>query len=103
MRRCQLTKPSDHEVEDYRRRLGDAILSARKRRRLTQKSAADAAGVTRQFFGLLERGGINVSLETLLRICSVLETTPALLFREVEQNGRSASEFEGTQEPSVGD
>lgn len=84
----QLNTGIEQDAQDYRRRLGDVIWNMRTKRGLTQKGAAEAAGVTRQFYGLLERGEINVSLDTLIEICSVLSTTPAQLFSEVEREGR---------------
>jgi antitoxin HicB len=54
-------------------RVALAILSARKRRGLTQQQAADALGISQQAYQRLETPGrSNPTLRTLARISAVL-------------------------------
>jgi transcriptional regulator with XRE-family HTH domain len=44
---------------------------------MSQKAVAEGAGVSSHYLGLLERGQVNVSLDTLLQICEALSVTPS--------------------------
>lgn len=69
-----------HQGRTYRRvvpdldvRIALAILSARKRRGLTQQEVADALGISQQAYRRLEMPGMsNPTLRTLARISTVL-------------------------------
>jgi antitoxin HicB len=62
-----------HIVPELDVRIALAILSARKRRRLTQQQAADALGISQQAYRKLEiPGKSNPTLKTLARISVVL-------------------------------
>lgn len=59
-----------------KREIGNKLLEARKRAGLTQAELAERAGLADRTYADIERGGVNMRLETLLRICQVLHITP---------------------------
>ena len=62
-------------VTDFRA-IGNALLSFRKKAGLTQAEAAEAAGLSDRTYADIERGTVNMRLETLLRICQAMHITP---------------------------
>lgn len=56
--------------------VGNALLSFRKRAGMTQAEVAEAAGLSDRTYADIERGTVNMRLETLLRICQALHLTP---------------------------
>lgn len=58
------------------RAIGNNLLEYRKRAGLTQYEAAEAAGVSGRTYADIERGTVNMRVETLLRICEALRITP---------------------------
>jgi transcriptional regulator with XRE-family HTH domain len=55
--------------------LARAIRAARAERGYSQESFAASAGIDRSYYGAVERGEFNVSLDTIVRIASSLGTT----------------------------
>lgn len=58
------------------RQIGNKLYSFRKRSGLTQAEVADAAGLSDRTYADIERGTVNMRIETILRICNVLHITP---------------------------
>ena len=56
--------------------IGNKLLVVRKRRGLTQAEVAEAAGLSDRTYADIERGTVNMRIETLLRICRALRITP---------------------------
>lgn len=56
--------------------IGNKLLSIRKRCGLTQAEVAEAAGLSDRTYADIERGTVNMRIETILRICNVLHITP---------------------------
>lgn len=56
--------------------IGNRLLAIRKRSGLTQAEVAEAAGLSDRTYADIERGQVNMRIETLLRICNVLHVTP---------------------------
>ena len=56
--------------------IGNKLLSFRKRMGLTQSEVAEAAGLSDRTYADIERGTVNMRVETILRICSALHITP---------------------------
>ena len=56
--------------------IGNKLLAVRKRNGLTQAEVAEAAGLSDRTYADIERGSVNMRLETILRICEVLHITP---------------------------
>lgn len=62
--------------------IGNKLHDIRKRMGLTQAEVAEAAGLADRTYADIERGGVNMRLETLLRICNVLHITPDEILTE---------------------
>ena len=56
--------------------LGRRIRHYRKHRGLTQERLAELAEISPSFMGHIERGSRKASLETIVRLCHVLQVTP---------------------------
>lgn len=56
--------------------IGNKLLQFRKRIHLTQIEVAEMAGLSDRTYADIERGNVNMRLDTLLRICNVLHITP---------------------------
>ena len=68
------------------REVGNRMYAARKRIGLTQAEVAESAGLSDRGYADIERGKVNVRLNTLLRICLAVHVTPnELLVREPEK------------------
>ena len=65
--------------------IGNRLLSIRKRMGLTQAEVAEAAGMSDRTYADIERGTVNMRLETFLRICKVLHTNPDTILTEQDQ------------------
>lgn len=66
-------------MEQLARALGANIRAQRKARRLSQDALALACSIDRSYMGRIERGEVNVTVEKLYRIASVLTCEPAEL------------------------
>lgn len=56
--------------------IGNKLLTIRKRMGMTQAEVAEAAGLSDRTYADIERGTVNMRIETILRICNVLHITP---------------------------
>ena len=56
--------------------IGNKLYSFRKSMGLTQSEVAEKAGISDRTYADIERGTVNMRVETLLRICNVLKITP---------------------------
>lgn len=66
-------------MREYQEIVGRKIRQARLANNLTQESAAAAMGLDRAYYGRVERGLINLSLSTLIKICDALKIRPGSL------------------------
>lgn len=57
----------------YRRIVGQKIRAYRKQAGLTQEKLAEKASLSYKYLGELERGCVNVSLDSLMRIAKALK------------------------------
>jgi transcriptional regulator with XRE-family HTH domain len=64
--------------------LGAAARAARAERGLPQESLAALAGIDRSYYGAIERGEFNVSLDTIVKIAAALEVSAASLLARAE-------------------
>lgn len=62
--------------------IGNNIRKIRKSQKMSQSQLAFEAGVTREFINKLETGKYNVSILTLEKISSILETEISNLLKE---------------------
>jgi len=60
--------------------IGNKLYSIRKRTGLTQAEVAEAAELSTRTYADIERGSVNMRIETVLRICSALHITPDEIF-----------------------
>lgn len=56
--------------------IGNKLLAIRKRSGLTQAEVAETAGLSDRTYAEIERGNVNMRIETILRICDALHITP---------------------------
>ncbi len=56
--------------------MGEKIRYYRKRKRLTQEQLAELIDMSPSFVGHIERGSRICSLDTVMRLCEVLEIMP---------------------------
>ena len=56
--------------------IGNKLFAIRKRAGMTQAEVAEAAGLSDRTYADIERGTVNMRIETVLRICNVLHITP---------------------------
>jgi len=56
--------------------IGEKLFSIRKKMGLTQAEVAEAAELSTRTYADIERGSVNMRIETVLRICNVLHITP---------------------------
>lgn len=64
------------------RTIGNRLLSIRKKLGLTQNELAEQAGLSNRTYADIERGTVNMKVETILRICSALHITPDAVLTE---------------------
>lgn len=64
------------------RAIGNKLLAIRKRLGLTQNEVAELAGLSNRTYADIERGTVNMRVETILRICSALHITPDVILTE---------------------
>ncbi len=82
-------------VFDFRE-IGNKLLAIRKRNGMTQNEVAEAAGLSARTYADIERGTVNMRIETILRICNVLCITPddILTEKKVSMAARQAELLE---------
>ena len=64
------------------RKIGNKILALRKKAGLTQAEIAEKAGLADRTYADIERGNVNMRIETLLKICDALRVTPDFILTE---------------------
>ena len=67
----------------YRRTVGQQIRSYRKEAGLTQEQLAERSSLSYKYLGEVERGIVNVSLDSLMRIAKALKLKVADLVRDI--------------------
>ncbi len=67
----------------YRRVVGEAIRSHRKRAGFTQEELAEKADLHHNFIGEVERGNMEISLGSMLKIAKALNVRVRDLVREL--------------------
>lgn len=67
----------------YRRIVGQKIRALRKQAALSQEELAEKASLSYKYLGEVERGCVNVSLDSLMRITKALKVKLHDLTRDV--------------------
>ena len=62
-------------VFDFRL-IGNRLLKIRKKCGMTQSEVAEMAGLSDRTYADIERGSVNMRIETVLKICKALQITP---------------------------
>lgn len=75
------------------RQIGNKLLHFRKRLGLTQNEVAEAAGLSNRTYADIERGTVNMRVDTVLKICNALYITPDQILTE-EQTSTDAKQEE---------
>lgn len=60
--------------------IGTKLYSIRKKMGLTQAEVAEKANLSDRTYADIERGSVNMRVETILRICEALKITPNDIF-----------------------
>ena len=72
-------------MHNIRKGLGKRIRTLRKLKTLTQEELGEKAGLSYKFIGEIERGVVNLSLDSLVKIATALNVKAGDLFpREVD-------------------
>lgn len=72
-------------VFDFRA-IGNKLLAIRKKAGLTQSEVAEAANLSDRTYADIERGTVNMRIETVLKICEALHITPDVVLTEEHPN-----------------
>lgn len=68
------------------RTIGNKLLAIRKKAGLTQSEVAEAANLSDRTYADIERGTVNMRIETVLKICDALHITPDEVLTEDNPN-----------------
>lgn len=74
------------------RKIGNKLLAFRKRMGLTQAEVAEKADVADRTYADIERGTVNMRIDTILKICEVLHITPDEILTEDSPSNTSRAE-----------
>ncbi|MDH4559703.1 transcriptional regulator [Pseudomonas taiwanensis] len=72
-------------MDQLAKALGTRIRTQRKSCRISQDALALACSIDRSYMGRIERGEVNITVEKLYRIASVLACDPATLLPQVTE------------------
>ena len=72
--------------------IGNKLYAIRKKAGMTQLEVAEAAGLSDRTYADIERGTVNMRLETILRICEVLHITPDEIMTQDEPASEAREE-----------
>ena len=62
--------------------IGNKLFQIRKKMGMTQMEVAIAAGLSERTYADIERGTVNMRIETILKVCKVLQITPDEILTE---------------------
>lgn len=74
-------------------KIGNKLFAIRKKMGMTQAAVAEAAEMSTRTYADIERGCVNMRIETVLKICGVLHITPDEILT-VENSSVSARQAE---------
>jgi len=72
------------QIKLSRSDLADRLMVLREARGLTQQELADAARIDRKTVNRIENERFSPSIDTLLRLCGVLNTTPSKVLKGID-------------------
>lgn len=68
------------------RTIGNKLLTIRKKCGFTQSEVAEKANLSDRTYADIERGTVNMRIETILKICDALQITPDVILTEDNPN-----------------
>lgn len=68
------------------RAIGNKLLAIRKRAGMTQAEVAEAAGLSDRTYADIERGSVNMRIETVLQVCQVFHITPDEILTDTDSS-----------------
>jgi XRE family transcriptional regulator, regulator of sulfur utilization len=74
---CQMQAP------DYRKRLGNRIRQLRDRKGWSQEEFADLCAINRSYMGRIERGELNLTLDSLAKVAKGLDMSVTALLKGI--------------------
>jgi len=92
-RRPRAAKPGQAEPlpGDLQALFGQNLRTARVKQNKTQAELAEAAGLTPQYVSKIEDGKINVTLDTMKKLATVLHSNVSEMIRETEREAEQSS------------
>lgn len=72
------------KIKATRKKLGERIRELRKSAGITQEELGEKASLNYKFIGELERGRVNVSLDSIVKIASALGVQPDSFFSKAK-------------------
>ncbi len=66
--------------------IGNKLLAIRKKAGLTQSEVAEEANLSDRTYADIERGTVNMRIETILKICQAMHITPDAVLTEDNPN-----------------
>lgn len=66
--------------------IGNKLFQIRKKMGMTQMEVAVAAGLSERTYADIERGTVNMRIETILKVCKVLQITPNEILTEKDSD-----------------
>ncbi len=78
-------KKKTRELLEAQRAFGRAVRKLRERKKLSQEELAADAKVHRNYIGLVERGVVNPTLWSIMRLAKALQTDASRLIAETER------------------
>jgi len=76
---------TDKELHILQRQVGINLRKLRVEKHLTQEQLADIASMSARHIQKIERGELNITLRTIVRLCSALHVEPIKLFSKMEE------------------
>lgn len=71
------------DLEDVKKRLGVRLRQLRSQKGVRQEDL-EQHGINYRYYGRIERGLVNLTLDSLLKLCEIFEVTPRELFSFLE-------------------
>ena len=78
----EFRKVNSNEYDTYLKKVGNTLRKIRKEKGFSMENLANEAEIEYRQLGRIERGEINTSIISLLRICNTLEIEMKSLFED---------------------